>query len=322
MNRTFWKSIFVTVSLCAGTLVATAAPLQRADVAADPAWLLHLDFDAFRQTTMGQYILSEMDKPEAKARLDILQSIFSFDPRTQLHDATLYGTTSKPEDGVLIVYADFDPDKLVTLAKAAKDHQTIEHGKHVIHTWIDDKKKDKKDGTDGPHRVYAAIDGKRVIFGQRESAVEAALLVLDGTTPNLASGDTFADLGKPGTANFIEGAARKLDLKDSDPKAAMLKFSKTVELVVNEKEKQVQGRLTLVADNDEVAGHILSIAQGIQALMKFDTSKPDTLRFANAINIAQDGARVIGTITLPSTDVVEIMKHGAEKKKEKKESEE
>lgn len=319
MNRTFWKSIFVAGTLCAGALLTTAAPLQRADVAAEPAWLLHLDFDAFRPTTMGQYILSEMDKPEAKARLAIFQSIFSLDLRTQLHGATLYGTTAKPEDGVLIVYADFDPDKLVTLAKAAKDHQTIEHGKHVIHNWIDDKKKDKKNG---PHRVYAAIDGKRVVFGQRESAVEAALLVLDGTTPNLASGETFADLGKSGTADFIQGAARKLDLQDPDPKAAIFKFSKTVELVVNEKEKQVQGRLTMVADNDEVAGHILAIAQGILALVKFDNSKPDAVKFANAIKITQDGARVIGSITLPSSEVVEIMKHGAEKKKEKQESEE
>lgn len=317
MKPTFWKSLFVATTLCAGTLIATAAPLQRADVAAEPAWFVHIDFDGFRPTTMGQFILAEMDKPETKAKLAIFQSVFSFDLRTQLHGATLYGTSSNPEDGVLIVYADFDPDKLVTLANAAHDHQIIEHGKHNIHTWIDDNKKHKDDGT---HRVYAAINGKRVIFGQRESAVESALLVLDGTTPNLGSGDLFSELGKRGTANFIEGAARKLDVQGSDPKASMLKFSKTVELVLNEKEKQVQGKLTLEADNQDVASHLLSIAQGVVALMKFDDSKPDTVKFANAINITQEGARVIGTITLPSSQLVEMIKHGEEKKKEKKES--
>lgn len=37
--------------------------------AANVAWLVHLDCDALRPTTVGQYILAEMDKPEARAKL-------------------------------------------------------------------------------------------------------------------------------------------------------------------------------------------------------------------------------------------------------------
>jgi len=94
--------------VCAAGWVASAAPLQQTDVAASPAWLLHLDADALRPTAVGQYILDEMDKPAARARLAIFQLIFSFDLRTQLHGLTLYGSSPAPEDGVLIVYADFD----------------------------------------------------------------------------------------------------------------------------------------------------------------------------------------------------------------------
>jgi hypothetical protein len=322
MKPNFWKSLLAAVGICASALVATAAPLHRADIASDPTWLLHLDFDGLRPTAIGKFILSEMDKPEAKARLAVLQSIISVDLRTGLHGATLYGVSSKPEEGVLIVYADFEEDRLVNLAKAATDHQSVEHNKHTIHNWMGDSKKDKdKDKPDEPHRIYAAIAGKRVIFGQRESSVAAALDVLDGSASNLGSGSAFADLGASNTPNFIEGAARKMDLKDSDPKAAMLKFSKSLELAVGQKEQQLQGKLTLEADNEEVAGHMLAIAQGLVALMKFDTSKPEMLKFANALAITQDGPRVVGSITLPANEVVEMMKEGAERKaKEKKES--
>ena len=77
-HSTTMKLHFTKIALCAGCLSAGifsagALTLQRADVMADPAWLLHLDCDALRPTTIGQYILAEMDKPESKARLAALE---------------------------------------------------------------------------------------------------------------------------------------------------------------------------------------------------------------------------------------------------------
>src|SRR6266403_1396479 len=79
-----WTRILCIAGLAAG-LSAVAAPLQRADVTAEPAWLVHVDCDALRPTAIGQYLLSELDKPEAKGQLGAFQAIFSFDPRQQLH---------------------------------------------------------------------------------------------------------------------------------------------------------------------------------------------------------------------------------------------
>src|ERR1039458_5780763 len=117
--------------------------LQRADVAGEPAWVLHLDCDSLRPTALGQYLLAEMEKPEAQAKFDAFQTIFNFDLRKQLHGLTLYSTGKVPEDGVLLVYADFDPSRLVTMAKAAQGYQSTTFKQHVIHNWVDEKKKAK-----------------------------------------------------------------------------------------------------------------------------------------------------------------------------------
>ena len=101
-------------------------------------WVLHVDCDGMRPTAIGQFLLAEMDKPEAQAKFAAFQTIFNFDPRKQLHGLTLYSTGKAPEDGVLLVYADFDPERLVTMAKAAKDYQSTTYKQHVIHNWIDD----------------------------------------------------------------------------------------------------------------------------------------------------------------------------------------
>jgi hypothetical protein len=311
MKPNLWKLTFCAFAVFASGLIAHADSLQRSDVMADPAWLLHLDCDGLRPTTIGQYVLSEMDKPEAKAKLAAFQSIFNFDLRNQLHGITLYGSSQKPEDAVLMVYADFDPDRLVTLAKAAKQYQSNPHNQHVIYNWIDEKKKGE---LGAQPRVYAAIQGNRVVFGQREDRVAGALDVLDGVTPSLAAGSAFAGLGVPGNAHFVEAAARKMDLPDSDPNATILKLSKSLQLVMSEKQQQFQGALTLVADSDEVAGHIFSIAQGLVALTKFQTNKPESLKLANAMVITQNGSSVLGNLVLPASDVVEMMKADAARK--------
>ncbi|EEF58631.1 hypothetical protein [Pedosphaera parvula] len=312
MKSNFWNRTLSVTALCALTLPAWSAPLQRADVPADPAWVLHLDCDSLRPTAIGQFILGEMDKPESKAKLAAFQTIFSFDPRKQLHGLTLYGTGAKPEDGVLLVYADFDAERLTTLAKAAKKYESSEHGAHTIHSWIDENKKNKH----GEKRVYASIQGNRVIFGQREATVASALDVLDGGA-NLSTTSTFPQLGATGTTSFIQGAARRLDLPGTDPNSQLLKLSKSIRLDVGEAQQQLIATITLEANDEEVAKNINSIAQGMVSLMKLQKDNPNAQKLADAITLKQDGAVTISTLSLPVGDAIAIMKADAARKAKK-----
>jgi hypothetical protein len=313
MNANTLKATFCALTLTA--LNALSAPLQRADVPADPFWLAHVDCDGVRPTPVGQFILTEMQKPEAQAKLAAFHSIFSFDLRTQLHGLTLYSTGPRPEDGVLLVYADFDADRLVTLAKAAKDSQNTNHNQHVIYNWSDEKKHGRRGAEP---RVFASINGKRVIFGRRESSVAGALDVLDGLSPNLASTQTFLPLGGSGDNSFLEGAARKLDVPTDEPKAAIFRLSKLARLQVGGTAQQVNATLTLDANEEEVAAQMATVAQGLIALGKLQNEKPEAVKLANAISLKQDGANVVARLSLPAEDVLAIMKADAERKAARK----
>jgi hypothetical protein len=309
------KTAFYTTFLAASSLAALASPLSRADVGAEPAWLAHLDCDRLRPTAVGQYIQKEMEKPEAQEKLAGFQAMVGFDLRTQLHGLTLYSTGGAPEDAVLLVYADFDPDRLVTLAQAAHDSQSTNHKKHVIYNWIDDKKH-PKNGVQP--RVYAAIHGKRVIFAQQEARVAQALDVLDGDGPSLAAGRTFPQLGGPSDNNVVEAAARKTDLLTSNPQAALLKLSKLVRLQVAAPQGKVTANLTLEANDEEVASHLTTIAQGLVALMKLQKEKPEALKIADALTLKQDGVSVRVSLSLPADEVVNMMKADAARKAARK----
>ena len=310
------KPALCACGLIAATLTTLSAPLQRADVAAEPTFVMHLDCDSLRPTAIGQFVLAEMEKPEAQAKLAAFQSIFSFDPRKQLHGLTLYSTGKSPEDGVLLVYADFDPERLVTLAKAAKDYQSTSYKQHTIHNWIDDKKK-AKNGVQP--RVYAAIQaGRIVVFAQQETRVAQALDVLDRAVPNLAGSTVFPQLGATGNANFIQAAARKMDIPDSTPNAAVLKLAKMARLEVGEVSGQLKATLNLEAGDAEVAKQMASVGQGLLALMKLQQDNPGSVKLAEALSLKQDGAGVVVALAVPAADAIEVMKADAAKKAQKK----
>jgi hypothetical protein len=257
-----------------------------------------------------------MEKPEAQAKLAAFQTIFNFDLRKQLHGLTLYSTGKAPEDGVLLVYAEFEPERLVTLAKAANDYRGTTYKQHTIHNWIDDKKK-AKDGV--KPRVYAAIQGERiVIFAQQQARVAQALDVLDQAVPNLAGNTVFAQLGSGGSTGFIQAAARKLDLPDSTPNAAMFRLAKGARLQVGEAQGQLKATLDLEAGDEEVAKQMASVGQGLLALMKLQQNNPGSVKLAEALSLKQDGAGVVAALNVSTGEAIELMKADAARKAQKK----
>jgi len=312
MKSNLWQGLLTGGCLLGAMITSTAGPLQRSDVIQDPVWILHLDCDALRPTAVGKFVLGEMQKPDAEKKLAEFQTIFGIDLRTALHGVTLYGTSVAQEDGVLLLYADFDAARLTSMAESAKEHKSTTHGKHLIHGWLDEKKPEK-DGV--KPRTYAAIHGgKIIIFGQREGRIARALDVLDRTKPNLTASPQFASFSDTGGNAVLVGAARKLDLPASDPNAAVLKQSKMASLSIGESQGKVLGTLKLEADSEEVAKQMESIGRGLMGLMALQKDKPESTKLAEALSIQQEGASVTVKLSLPAGDMVGMMKAGAAKK--------
>jgi hypothetical protein len=257
-----------------------------------------------------------MDKPDAQAKFAAFQTIFSFDPRKQLHGLTLYSAGNAPEDGVLLVYADFDPERLVTLAKAAKEAKNTPYKKRVIYSWIDENKQ-ARNGVKPP--TYAAFQGSRVvIFSQQEARVARALDVLDQAVPNLSTNTVFPQLGARRNRSIIEGSARKLDLPDSAPNAAIFRLAKSVRLEAGEANGQITATLSLEMSDENVAQQAAVVVQGVLALAKLQQEKPEAGKLAEALSLKAEGASLVARLAMPAADLIAILKADAEKKDQPK----
>jgi hypothetical protein len=303
MKRILTFSILGSLNLLVAASTASSAPLRRADVIADPVWVLHVDADGLRSTTVGKYIFSELTKPEAQAKLAAFQAIFNFDPAKNVHGVTLYSATKAQADGVLLINADFDADRLKVLAEAAKEHSATNHGSCTIHSWYDDK----RSVTNGAKpRVYAAIHGKTVIFGQKEARVAEALDVLDGTKANLSASPQFAKLDQ--SSAFVQGAARKPELPGSEPNSAVLKQSNMATLLVSESQGNAQANLILDTDTADVAKQLEAVGKGLLGLMALQKEKPDSPKLVQFLSVKSDGPSVTIHLAMPANDAVEMIK--------------
>jgi hypothetical protein len=310
MKRTV-LSLATAAAALAGAPLVSAAPFNPKDVAADPALVFHVDCDALRTSSVGQSILSQQ---EVQDKLAAVGAMFDFDVRKQLHGLTVYTTEAHPKDGALIVYADFEPDRLLALAKIADGFQAVTNGSHVIYSWIDDKKKAKEGEMP---RVYGAIAGHRVVFGQEESHLAAALDVIDGAAPGF-SGKKGLPSAEAGESILLEGLLLKFDFDDPDDKAAIFKMSKSVRVKLSELASNMTASVRLEAADTNTSTQIASIAQGLVALLKLQQSDANATKLANAIAIKQDGPTVGLTLSVPSSELIDMIKEGEKKEEEKK----
>jgi hypothetical protein len=290
----------------AGAPVDFAAPFNPKDVAADPALLFHVDCDALRASSVGQSVLSES---EVQDKLAAVGALFDFDLTKQLHGLTVYTTEGHPKDGVLIVYADFDPNRLITLAKAAEGFQSASNGSHVIYSWLDDKKKAK--GGERP-RVCGAILGHRVIFGQNDSHLAEALEVMEGHAPAISGHKGLAE-PDPGESILAQGELLKFDFDSDDQKAAIFKMSKSVRLKLSEVANNMTATVRLEAADADTAANVANIAQGLLSLLRLQKADANALKLANAIVIKQDGPTVGLTLSEPSSELIDMIKEGQKK---------
>ena len=252
-------------------------------------------------------------------KLAAVGAIFDFDLRTQLHGLTVYTTEGHAKDGVLIVYADFDPTRLITMAKVGDGFRTDTNGSHVIYSWLDKKNKKEKDGE--RTRVCGSIMGHRVIFGHDESRLEDALNVIEGKSPSF-SGKTGLLEAESGESILVQGLLLKFDFDDSDLNAAIFKMSKAVRVKLSELDKNMTATVRFEASDTDTASQISAIATGLKAVLMLQKGNAEALKLANSVVIKQDGPAVKLTLSKSSAELVDMIKEQQKKDEQKEEQKE
>jgi hypothetical protein len=272
MRAAFGLAAAVVLALAS---LAQAGPLDTKQISADAKWAAHLDVDALMASSMFKKIRAQAlkDQPQLEAQLRAFCNLFRFDPTTDLHGITVYGTQLKKDTGVAIVDAKVDQKLFLDLIKANPSHQASTHDKHELHAWKDDKKQQNA----------AFFKPNVIVFGASADEVKAALDVLEGTKPGLP-GDT----GALQSGLILFARARDLGKANLQPESPLSKQIDSAVLMVGENKGDVGLRVSLTVKDAEIAKHIKRVADGalsLATLAKIDD--PDAMKLFDAVKPTQ-----------------------------------
>ena len=279
--------------LLALATIAIASPLHNEQVAADAKWVVHIDVDKLRSTTVGGLIKQLLD-----TKMGGLTRQFDIDlDWNKIGALTAYGTSYRPTPdfkGVVLINTELDLQKALDGAITKMSQDTNDEPAAIRKTQQGDVTTYSiKDSMFASFRA-----GKPIIVGKSRDSVQKAGEVLSGTSANLASTKTFSEFPDSKKAFFFQAAAEDFNLSDqfpeegegSNPKAKILKLADGGRVMLGEEANQLFLDLSLKAKASEVVTQMQQVVQGMIALASLSqTDNQDLQQLAQSAKVFAAG---------------------------------
>lgn len=297
MKRTFYFSLAAGLVFAATGL--NAAPLDRAQVAANAKWLLHLDVQTLLKSQLGDSLMKGVVAQAGAG----LQKDAGLDLSAILRSTAsimAYGTdykSGKDGKGVLIWQGAKEIEQiasgfLVQQAEAAKagggNVKLVREVAQPVYAFGDDM-----------HVMVRA--GSGLILSRAVDQIDEAIKVLENQTPSLQGKTAFSEYAAlPGGFFFLALADGFNQAADVPPQASVLKLAEGGRLALGEAEGKLRLQLTLKAQTAEVTQQIQQVVQGLLAIVTMSQSEsPELQEVLRATKINTVDKRVTLELGIP-----------------------
>ena len=295
------------MTLCAVLVLSGfvfAAPLNHMHIPAEAKWIIHADFEAFKNTQMWQ-LMSQNISAEEQEKIDTITYIFGSDPTKDIYGVTLYGENSEEENAVVMIYGRFDKEKLLGLLAQNEAYVESEYNGRKLYHWFDDDDNKMKVG------MFAADD--LIVTSQSQHAVQAAADVLAGTTDSLA-GSEDAQLAKllevsEDDAFVVMVGIEEIPTDDFlEDEVEILENSGRFTVSARENNDDIYLDIGLTTETVEVAIKIEKVLEGIKAFLQLKHSQEtEFMSLLQAVALQRNENKLFLNFKYPSAKLVEIL---------------
>ncbi|MFG0330602.1 MAG: hypothetical protein ACF8PN_11975 [Phycisphaerales bacterium] len=316
-----FRSCRLAACVLAGSLaasVAVAEPLNRQWVDANATWLMHIDVEAAKNSSIGRYVLDHAE--QLHLNLDGMKSMrecLGVDPIEDVRSITMYGVGD--DDGrtvglfVLSREVDTVIDRINT--EAGTPAEEIEVDGRVFRVWeMPDE------------RIYAytreMTPGERwlVVAGVRSDQIDQAVDVVDGHALNLDLAPEPVIEANPKAGSVLFGVVSDLrNMAKVRRDSVVAQRADAFQLDMGELSGEAFCRMLIHTESNEDATHIASFMQGLISagilMSQQDPEKEPLRRLALATRVEADGASLSVSISFPTQEIIDALRDAAEQQK-------
>ena len=269
---------------------------------------MHVDFDAARKSTIGSFILEELDaKPGAMERLTSMAHKVGLDPMT-FANLTMFGS-GEHKKGTAIMKGGLNEQKLVAFAKKNETFETTTVGKSKVHTLNPDRRHPMAFSVIKKDTVVAGPDSSYVSQGIRLAKGKAASRAPIGLLDELK-----VILKKPGFISYVNmsKASKFHDLERRG--GAMVKKVRSAGMAMGESAGELKVVAIVKADNEETAIQLENMARGMMAMAALGKeSKPFLAEILESQKVVRKGSDVRMEVGLAIETIKELIDREMEK---------
>jgi hypothetical protein len=302
--RTLGMAMAVVLGLAT---LGRAEPLNLNQVAADSKWVMHIDVDALRASTVMQkayHKCLEMHQ-DAEQKMNMVCGMMGMDPRKDLHGVTIYGRDTNKEHGVMIVHADVNQQLLLHLVTMAPHYKATTYGSYELRSWAHKGHKQEM------HYVTAVFYKPNIIlFAACPEIVKAALDVLDGKSPAITGdGSPLSGRTRPGSIFVARASAI-----DPNMKCPVLKQTESFRVAMGEYNGESFYRARLTMKSTETVQQIKAIVEGFRALVSLKHgSDPLAMKLIRNLKVTGEGVTLNVRWSASADDVWTAVEKAAKK---------
>lgn len=281
-----------------------AEPLDVRRVPADSKWLVHVDFDALRESTLGQQLLDDMlASGGGGRRFKRLQKSLGVDAASDVQSVTLFDTRFQRHHGLMMIRSDkFDRGQLHN--KLMEKHPAaviVEYRGHRVVTWI------QAAGKKHEHEVSGCFHSDETLLISRDMDVlKRTLEVLDGKSESLTADSPLAGPIAAGTILSIR--SKGLKTHDVPFRSTLMRKSKRFEMSLGEHDEQVTILAEIDAESSETASNLGKLVEGFRAMgLVRHGSDPAGKRIFDGLTVTVDDVTATATWEMSSEDAEKVM---------------
>jgi hypothetical protein len=293
--RTFAAGI--TLLMILAVALAQAGPLDVKHVSADAKWLVHIDVDAMRSSTILQRTwkkaIDTQGQGNVAAQLAAIRDQMCMDPTSDLHGILAYGSSPGSPEGILIVHAAVDQARFIEKVTKAPGYRTGNHRSFRWHGWVQ---------SDGP-AMCAFFKPDLLVFAKTEPMLAKGLDVLDGKSQSVAAGHPLVAEPAPSGTMFL---IRAIGLAGAELpfKSPLITHCRALYVAFGEHQATSFSEVNLVVKSPETADRMRAILEGLRATALLHCEdRPSLMTLVNRTQVTISGSTVKAVTSAPVDDV-------------------
>jgi hypothetical protein len=296
------KALLILFATGLSLLPVAAKPLDLSKISKDANWLMHMDFDAMRNSDIGVFMRDTMEKiPEALDRMEQIKDTYGVDI-----DGFSYLTMSgsgERHKGIAIMKGGIDTDKMVDFVKSKDSIEVSRIGKQKVYS-----------SSKGRHSMAFAPLNKGVIVGGPDSNyVSEGIMLAKGKSPSYKGHPILQaiteSIDEPGFILFadVKGAAKNNEL---DKRAKlMLEKVKAGGIAIGEDKGQIRLIAVVETTSEETGEQVEAMIRGGMALVDMRKAQDKHLeRFLQGHSIKRKGKMIWMQMKFSAEEVIDHLK--------------